>query len=364
MSKELLGPHLAAFGSAATERDSLALINGFMSPAFALFSQLATRLFRSLRMPVVLAVIFQLCPDALAQLRITEFQAANSGSYLDADGQASDWIEIYNPSSSNVSLGGWRLTDDARVRDRWSFPSTNLSPKAFLVIFASGKNRRVPGAELHTNFRLSAGGGYLGLIEPDGATVAHHFAPAYPPQEENRSYGLAMTRRSFSLVTLDHPARTFVPKQPEALSPGWHGTDFNDQDWPSGVNGIGFDRSPTNFVNLGDSLLNRTNEDTTSGQLYIYGKPFSASGFVTTFEFFDNDPSQDGPGGGKRALTPLLFSISNDIYRISAIGRPVITTGGGAQVIPFQPVFGRATVIASNHTFGFFSGSLDVQANG
>jgi hypothetical protein len=35
---------------------------------------------------------------------------------------------------------------------------------------------------LHTNFRLSAGGEYLALVEPDGRTIVAEFAPLFAPQ--------------------------------------------------------------------------------------------------------------------------------------------------------------------------------------
>lgn len=43
---------------------------------------------------------------------------------------------------------------------------------------------------LHTNFSLDADGEYLALVMPDGKTVASAFAPAYPPQSADLSYGL------------------------------------------------------------------------------------------------------------------------------------------------------------------------------
>src|SRR5262245_29578874 len=43
---------------------------------------------------------------------ISEFMALNGGSLRDADGDASDWIEIHNGGATLVSLDGWFLTDD------------------------------------------------------------------------------------------------------------------------------------------------------------------------------------------------------------------------------------------------------------
>ena len=113
---------------------------------------------------------------APAQVVISEFMADNKGTLADDDGQYPDWIELYNTATTNVSLAGWSLTDDPTHLARWSFPSTNVIAKGFLVVFASGKNRAVAGAPLHTDFSLKASGEYLALLKPDGS-VATEFAP-------------------------------------------------------------------------------------------------------------------------------------------------------------------------------------------
>ena len=43
--------------------------------------------------------------------------------------------------------------------------------------------------EIHTNFSLDSGGEYLALVSPDGQTVVSEFAPEYPRQHRNFSYG-------------------------------------------------------------------------------------------------------------------------------------------------------------------------------
>ncbi|MCG7755020.1 lamin tail domain-containing protein, partial [Flavihumibacter cheonanensis] len=92
---------------------------------------------------------------------------------------------LYNAGTNLVNLLGWCLTDDAGNPSQWRFPNTNLPPGRFLVVFASNKDRRIPGAPLHTNFRLAAEGEFLALLRPDGLTVASQFAPQFPPQSAN-----------------------------------------------------------------------------------------------------------------------------------------------------------------------------------
>jgi len=41
-----------------------------------------------------------------SMLRITEFLASNDNTLLDADGDSSDWIELYNSGVDQVDLSG------------------------------------------------------------------------------------------------------------------------------------------------------------------------------------------------------------------------------------------------------------------
>jgi hypothetical protein len=128
---------------------------------------------------------------------ITEFMASNGNNIhrttpvLDEDGEDSDWIEIFNPTAGPVDLDGWHLTDSAGNPAKWRLPAVTLDAGAYLLVFASGKDRANPAAELHANFSLSADGEYLALVRPDGTAAASPFAPAFPPQTTGVSYGLA-----------------------------------------------------------------------------------------------------------------------------------------------------------------------------
>ncbi|MCA9441481.1 MAG: lamin tail domain-containing protein, partial [Candidatus Omnitrophica bacterium] len=124
------------------------------------------------------------------ELVINEFMAVNSTTVADEDGDFSDWLEIHNSGVTPVDLAEWHLTDDAASPEKWTFPSVSVPAGGYLLVFASDKDRAVAGSELHLNFKLTSQGEYLGLIEPDGMTVAHEYAPAFPEQYEDVSYGL------------------------------------------------------------------------------------------------------------------------------------------------------------------------------
>ena len=122
-----------------------------------------------------------------AQVVLSEFQAANITTLRDEEGDTEDWIELCNLSNAPVNIGGWYLTDDRGQLNKWQLPSTNLAAGQFLVVFASNKDRRVPGAPLHTNFKLSTGGEYLALVNSFGVL---EIARA----EQNAAEGLGLSR--------------------------------------------------------------------------------------------------------------------------------------------------------------------------
>ena len=147
---------------------------------------------------LALSVLFVLSvlSSSSAQVFISEFMAINDNTLTNDLGVASDWIELYNGGSNTVDLSGWHLTDRTNGLAKWTFPSVTLEPDEFLLIYASGLGRTNLAAPLHTNFRLDGDGEYLALVKPDGATIAHHFAPAFPSQYADISYGLSMPRYS------------------------------------------------------------------------------------------------------------------------------------------------------------------------
>ncbi|MCP4964364.1 MAG: DUF5011 domain-containing protein, partial [bacterium] len=124
-------------------------------------------------------------------LVITEFMASNDTTLMDGTGDFPDWVEIHNPGGSAVDLGGWALTDDDANLAKYVFPSVTLDPGAYLVVFASTPATTPPPGELHTGFGLSAGGEYLGLVESDGVTIASQYAPEYPAQSTDVSFGIS-----------------------------------------------------------------------------------------------------------------------------------------------------------------------------
>lgn len=178
---------------------------------------------------------------------ITEIVATGS-LLVDADGDESDWIEIYWPGPGRLDLTGWYLTDSTSDLTRWRIPEGSLEADQYLVVFASGKDG-VRSDELHTDFALDGNGEYVALVAPDGETVVSELAPSFPPQREGFGWGLVRTESDPPLVTRGSAARMFVPAG-NGLGSTWTGTPalepFPDGDadgWSSVTLGVGFPKS-------------------------------------------------------------------------------------------------------------------------
>lgn len=201
----------------------------------------------ALGVAILLGLLGALLPAAQAQVRITEFMANNTQGLVDEDGDHEDWIEINNAGPTAVDLGGWSLTDDPAKPTQWVFPTWTLGPGNYLVVFASGKDRRGSSTNLHTNFKLSSGGEYLALFRPGGSVVATEFAPAYPPQVENVSYGILPSSIPISLLSGKQAGRFQVPAD-DRLGLGWVDPAFNDSTWRKVTNAVGFDAAGVQLV--------------------------------------------------------------------------------------------------------------------
>ena len=175
---------------------------------------------------------------AAEPVTISEFLASNNTGLKDEDNTYPDWIELHNSSFAPVNLDGWFLTDNAGNLTKWRIPATNIAAAGYLVIFADSKNRQIPGAPLHTSFNLSSSGEYLALVEPDGTTIATEFAPAFPPQAPDVSYGFASFSTNSAIVTSNSLVRWRIPVGTEGAN--WADTNYDDSTWLVGTNGLGF----------------------------------------------------------------------------------------------------------------------------
>ena len=299
------------------------------------------KLFRRILPPIWL---FILGMSVHGQVTITEFLANNSHGITDSDGDHSDWIELHNSGPLAVNLAGWQLTDDAAQLGKWRLPSTNLPPGGFLIIFASGKDRAVPGAPLHASFTLNEQGEYLGLVKPDGQTIATEFAPAFPKQRADVSFGLGQSFATTSFVTNGATAAIRVPLD-NTLGLTWTGDPVNEPfddsasaGWIRGRTGIGFDSSSEGTNTVGNPLISRPATDSAVGSIFVLASSeFALTGTLQEWAIYSDT---------QLFITPLLLRLNPDgNYVITGIGKARKSVlNGHVQRFPFELQSGSAQV--------------------
>ena len=234
------------------------------------------RIQSNLAIPTAAVLLFMCISGVTAQpgIVINEFQASNNETVADEDGDFEDWIEILNTGDVPVRLYGYGLTDREIDFFRWVFPDTTLEPGGFMLIWASGKNRRSPGAPLHTNFSIAARGEPLRLTDVNG-------------------------------VKLDTVPPVHVP------------TDYSYGRDPDGSDNWVFFSDPTpGFPNTGESYQQLLEPPQFSRNAGFYNQGFDLSLTLPDHHgnaeiYFTTDGSVPGPDNGTRLMEGQTIHIEN-----------------------------------------------------
>lgn len=105
-------------------------------------------------------------PPGLDHLVINEVLAANANGLTDENGDADDWVELYNPTADNTDVGGWTLANGAG--GRWDLPDGTVAPAhAWLIIWCDDDN----DGPLHATFKLSSDGDSVRIDDADGTAI-------------------------------------------------------------------------------------------------------------------------------------------------------------------------------------------------
>jgi len=179
--------------------------------------------------------------NCCANVIISEILAKNESGVQAEDGERYDWIELYNDSDYAVNLQNWYLTDNSNDLFKWTFPEMTFNAREFLLVFASGLDRTNDVNFLHTNFKLSADGEYLGLIYSDETNIIDEIAPSFPPLHTDESFGVPMDRTDTLLLGHDAAVKVFIP-QNNALGDTWKAEVFDDSGWIQGTMAVGYER--------------------------------------------------------------------------------------------------------------------------
>ncbi len=158
-------------------------------------------------------------------IRLNEILASNQTGVRDNHGVSSDWVELFNAGNEEVSLDGYRLTDDLSDPDQWAFTVQRIPSGGRLLVWMSGK-------EKGTN--VSDSSGSMAASMPLAEVLIDSGAP-------------------WKYLVQDGPA----PGTPQARIPtGWTEIDFDDQAFRMGRAGLGYgDDDDATQVPLGTTVV-------------------------------------------------------------------------------------------------------------
>ncbi|KAA3657384.1 MAG: hypothetical protein DWQ10_13375, partial [Calditrichaeota bacterium] len=118
-------------------------------------------------------------PVIIPTIYINEFMASNDAYLADPDEDTDDgdpyedWVELYNPDTAAVDVGGLYITDDFGELTMWQIPTsdpakTTIPGGGFLLLYADKETHQ---GILHIDIKLSGSGEQIALVAADGETV-------------------------------------------------------------------------------------------------------------------------------------------------------------------------------------------------
>ena len=138
---------------------------------------------------------------------INEFMASNSKTLADNQGGYDDWIELRNITSNEIDLTGLYLSDEANNPRKWAFPAgTKIPANGYLLVWADEDGSATTG--LHANFKLSATGEQIYLIDRDANLNAVLDSIEFGIQYPDISYGREASNPSNWGIMIPTPGRT------------------------------------------------------------------------------------------------------------------------------------------------------------
>lgn len=152
---------------------------------------------------------------------INEYMADNANAFVDPDepGEYPDWFELYNASTVPVDLAGMYLTDNPANTLKYLIPAGVTIPAGGHLLFIADED----GSQgpLHANFKLSAGGEFIGLFDTlangNAAIDTITFGPQVANVSEGRfGDGMACIRRQETFT----PGTSNIPRFADQNSDG------------------------------------------------------------------------------------------------------------------------------------------------
>ena len=105
-------------------------------------------------------------------LILNEAMASNKSTITDDYGEYSDWIELYNDGTTEISLKNYFISDSPDNKTKGVLPDIKIAAGEYFVIWASGRNLyNEQTRSLHLPFRLSKAGEIISLFNASGTEI-------------------------------------------------------------------------------------------------------------------------------------------------------------------------------------------------
>ncbi len=152
---------------------------------------------------------------------INEWMALNKDSVIDpsggSDDEHDDWIELHNPGSAPIDLGGFSLSNNLSDKQKFTFAAgTTIAPGGYLVLWADEQPEQntTDFKQIHLPFNLNSDGDSIVLSHPSGFVVD---GISFTAQGEDLSEGRTKEEMGFVQTVFSTPTPGSANKDPLAL---------------------------------------------------------------------------------------------------------------------------------------------------
>lgn len=130
--------------------------------------------------------------SSYGQLVINEYQT-NNRSTLFFNQETPDWVEIYNPTATAITLRGWMLSDELNEPDKFVFQENQIAANGLYLVYATGNEGTVATNE--ASFALRDGSDTIYLFSPDSQLVDYLYTDCVPTDKSFGRYNQTATLR-------------------------------------------------------------------------------------------------------------------------------------------------------------------------
>ena len=110
--------------------------------------------------------------SAASDVVINEVVSSNKYSYTLSDGTTPDWVELYNPTDSDINLKDCGFSKKASSPFEYKFGDCTVPAGGYLVLACCNKPKEPLDGVVYTGFKLGKSGETLTLSLPSGNAIA------------------------------------------------------------------------------------------------------------------------------------------------------------------------------------------------